>query len=373
MARVGIITYHFVDNYGAALQAWALQKFIVSLGHEAFIIDYRPSYLTTGGHFRLPVDIWSFRANLIVGYLKYLAIKRKLLGDGGKQDRFKLFHKNYLNIASPLYTTNQSLKDNIPQADVYICGSDQIWNASEQYGVDSSYFLDFVPKDKKRVSYAPSFGRAEVQARFKNTTLNLLREIDAISVRELSGVMTIKDLSGRDALWVPDPTLLLNEGYPEAVSPTDQNDHYIFSYTLRSRGLVSIVEQQLESTLGLEVVSPTSLAHTTKGVPGPLEWLGYIKSAKFVITNSYHGTLFSITFKKPFVFVGLLGSKAGFNERTNSLLRGLNLSDRMINVNDKASVESIVQTKIDWGLVDKKLSRWREIAKTYLVKEIGEH
>ena len=371
MAKVGIITYHYVPNYGAAMQAWSLQKHLTNLGHEVFLVDYRPSHLTTGGWFRFPRDRWTCRANLVIAYQKVMALRKMLKGDGGKLSRFECFHREYFNLSDSCYRSNRQLRKNPPQADVYICGSDQIWNASEQFGIDSSYFLDFVPEGIPRVSYAASFGRPKVHPRFESTTAGLIRSMDAISVREQSGVGIVQEMSARDAEWVPDPTLLVNDGYPEAVIPTDQAGDYIFSYTLRSRELVSSIEQHLATSTGLEVISPATLAAAGHGEPGPLEWLGYIKSAKYVITNSYHGTLFSIIFKKPFVFVGLSGAKAGFNERANSLLHGLGLQDRMMDSYDEDRLQAIIQESVDWGRVHQQIEAWRLAATGFLETSIS--
>ena len=373
MAKIGIITYHFVPNYGAAMQAWALQKYLTNLGHEVFLIDYRPSHLTTGGYFHFPCDRWTLRADLVIAYQKVMGLKLWLKGDGGKRMRFEQFHQEHLNLSDRSYRSKRQLRQNPPQADVYICGSDQIWNASEQFGIDSSYFLDFAPKSVKRISYAASFGRPKVHPRFESATADLIRSVDAISVREQSGVGIVKKQSDRDAEWVPDPTLLVNDGYPEAAPPADQAEDYIFSYTLRSRELASNIERQMAAATGLSVVSPITLAASGHGEPGPLEWLGYIKSAKVVITNSYHGTLFSIIFKKPFVFVGLSGAKASFNERAISLLHGLGLQDRMMDSYDEDRLESILSAEIDWDSVGFEIDRWRKQANSYLLDAIEQH
>jgi hypothetical protein len=371
MAKIGIITYHYVPNYGAAMQAWALQKHLTNLGHEVFLIDYRPSHLTTGGYFHFPCDRWTLRANLVIAYQKVMGLKQWLKGDGGKRMRFEQFHQEHLNLSDQSYRSNRQLRQNPPQADVYICGSDQIWNASEQFGIDSSYFLDFVPEGIPRVSYAASFGRPKVHPRFESTTAGLIRSMDAISVREQSGVGIVQEMSARDAEWVPDPTLLVNDGYPEAVFPADQTGDYIFSYTLRSRELVADIERQMAGTTKLEVISPMTLAASGQGEPGPLEWLGYIKAAKYVITNSYHGTLFSIIFRKPFVFVGLSGAKAGFNERANSLLSHLGLEDRMMNSYDEDRLQAIIQGSIDWERVHQQIDAWRSVATGFLETSIS--
>lgn len=366
MARVGIITYHYVPNYGAAMQAWGLQKALEALGHEAFLIDYRPSHLTTGGMFHFPKDAWSRRANLVIAYQKAMALKRLLRGDGGKHAKFEAFHAEHLNIEGSIYKSNKELRLEPPIADAYICGSDQIWNASEQFGIDSSYFLDFVPEGSKRISYAASFGRPEVHPRFYSETGRLVRQLDCISVREQSGVDMVQQLCGRDATWVPDPTLLVTDGYPEAIVPEREEGSYIFSYTLRSRELVSSIEAHAALVSNMEVISPTNLGRAGQGAPSPLEWLGYIKSAKYVITNSYHGTLFSIIFRKPFVFVGLSGAKSGFNERAKSLLNRLGLNDRIMFDFDQVKLEGLLQEPIDWGIVAHELDDWRSTATDFL-------
>lgn len=366
MAKIGIITYHFVSNYGAAMQAWALQKHLQVMGHEAYFIDYRPAHLTTGGAYFFPKDAWTRRANVVITYLKVMSLRKLVLGDGGKQASFEKFHQDYMTFSDRCYHTNRELSRDLPKADAYICGSDQIWNASEQYGIDSTYFLDFVPDGCKRISYAASFGRPEVHPRFYEETARLVDRIDAISVREQSGVDLVQGLCDREATWVPDPTLLVSDGYPEAVSPDEAEGGYIFSYTLRSRELVAEIEAHASALSGLGVVSPSTLNASGRGSPSPLEWLGYIKSAKYVITNSYHGTLFSIIFRKPFVFVGLSGVKSGFNERAKSLLNRLGLNERIMFDCDKAKLETVLNEPINWSGVEIELDTWRKTATDFL-------
>lgn len=359
MARVGILTYHYVPNYGAAMQAWALQKVLQRLGHDVFFIDYRPSHLTTGGKFHLPTEAWRRRANLVIAYQKAMALRSCFLGDGGKKAKFEAFHREHLVLGAECYQTRKQLLRNPPEADVYVCGSDQIWNASEQYGIDPTYFLDFAPSGVRKVAYAPSFGRPEIHPRFSEETLRLVKQFDAISVREESGVALLKDSCPLGATWVPDPTLLLGGDYPEAILP-EQDQGYIFSYTLRSRETVSEVEREMSQRTSLPVISPATLKRDGKGVPGPLEWLGLIKAAKYVITNSYHGTLFSTIFRKPYVFVGLSGAKAGFNERAHSLLGRLGLSQRMLDDGNIERLPEIIDAAVDWERVSLEEDRWRQ-------------
>ncbi len=369
MAKVGIITYHFVPNYGAAMQAWALQQALKQLGHEPFLIDYRPSHLTTGGCFRWPADAWSRHANLVIGYLKIVYLKKALLGDGGKEKKFQEFHARFLNLGPRTYRSVQELRESPPKADAYICGSDQIWNASSQFGVDPAYFLDFGSDQVLKVAYAASFGRPYIDSKFEGETLDLIRRLDAVSLREQSGAQVVQEKCQGETVWVPDPTLLLGGDYPEAVYPEEKED-FIFSYTLRSRKLVADVESAISRRTGLKLISPTTLQEGGCSAPGPLEWLGYIKAARYVITNSYHGTLFSIIFRKPFVFVGLSGAKSSFNERAYSLLGRLGLRDRMIDEGNKDELESTLNRDIPWEGVAKEVATWREEGVEFLARSL---
>ncbi|QQS55448.1 MAG: polysaccharide pyruvyl transferase family protein [Candidatus Competibacteraceae bacterium] len=371
MKKIGIITYHFVTNYGAALQAWALQKFLQSLGHEVFIIDYRPSYLTSGGYFWWPVDAWHCHANLVIAYLKLMTLRQALLGDGGKTTNFAIFHERFLKTKKPIYHSLNELKRKPPEADIFICGSDQIWNASVQFGIDPAYFLDFVPSGIKKISYATSFGRSFIEERFKQETARLIARLDAIAIREQSGVEIVKNLTGKKAIWVPDPTLLVEDGYPEVERPLAVPSDYLFSYTLRSRELVAKVEKRVGQSQKLKIVSPEILKLTKIGAPGPLEWLGYIKAAKFVVTNSYHGTIFSIIFRKPFIFVGLSGHKADFNERALSLLDRLKLSAHVISDFNEEKIDAISKVIPDWDYIYSEVATWRKIARSFLELEVN--
>jgi len=369
--RIASITYHFVPNYGAALQAWALQKCLDGLGLEAFFIDYRPAHLTTGGAFWWPGNRWRLRANLVIAYQKSQAVRQMLRGDGGKRAAFAAFHRQHLRLSEQRYRSAEALRSHPPEADGYVCGSDQIWNSSLQYGIDPSYFLDFETSGKPRVAYAPSFGRAAVAPSAREQTARLAGGLDALSIREESGVKLLQELTGREAFWAPDPTLLPEDGYPEAIRPA-QDKVFLFVYALRSRELVSRTESYVRRRLGLDLVSPETLARAQTGAPGPLEWLGYIKNSHFVITNSYHGTLFSIIFQRPFIFAGLGGSKAGFNERARSLLSRLGLENRMIFSYDENTLSRLADEPIDWNSVHARTTAWRAQAAAFLSSSLVE-
>jgi hypothetical protein len=372
MAKVAIITYHHVHNYGAALQAWALQLAIEQLGHDPYIVDYRPSHLISGGVFLPPFDTWRIRANLVICYLKLKYVKSLFFNNDAVAKKFYNFHRDRLNISGVRYTNLKSLKENPPKADAYVCGSDQIWNASEQFGIDPAYFLTFAPLGAPRFSYATSFGRPYIHDRFKQETLELIKNLSFVSVREESAIELVKNVCASEPQWVPDPTLLMGRALAnhEAIAVPEVSKDYIFSYALRATDTIAEVERHLGVELSLPIVSPEHLRRQMGASPGPLEWLGYIKGASFVVTNSYHGLLFSIIFSRPFLFVGLGGRKSAFNERALSLLNRIGLLGRVIYSSDSSEINSAVASSIPWDAIDADLDEWREKAIDYLQSSI---
>lgn len=368
--NVNILTYHFVENHGAALQAYCLRKVIEDLGHHVRIIDYCPRHLTDGGPFWWSLDRWHRRANLVIAYKRYIHYREMLFGNGGKRGKFEAFHRDFLKLQGRRYHTLRELVEDPPAGDVVICGSDQIWNSSEQFGIDPAYFLGFAPPGQRTASYAASFGRPELDKRYHAKVGELLAHVGSISVREKSGVDIVSNLTGREAAWVLDPTFLVDPGHLESIATVQRTDPYIFSYTLRSRELVAEIEAFSTTALDLPVVSPATLREAGRPAPGPLEWLGHIKGAKFVITNSFHGTVFSILFSKPFIFVGLQGVKSSFNERARSLLKRLGLADRMIASSDPTAICRLLSEPPDWELAHAALEPWRAESLDYLESAI---
>lgn len=365
MGKVGIITYHFVSNYGAAMQSYALQEVLRRLGHDAYLIDYRPSHLTSGGKFFFPRNKRELKMNIIKLLLKLrFSLFSSSLINQTKENKFKQFREEYFSLTEKTYYHKSDLFDEFNDFDFLVCGSDQIWNSSPQKGIDEAYFLDFVPDSNKKVSYAASFGRPFVTEHFKHEVGALIKSFNYISVREDSGVTIVKDLTGLSAKQVLDPTLLLGGQYPQAITSKEKSK-YIFSYTLRSKKLSSKVNDFVSKSTGLRIITVESLKG--KGVAlSPLEWVGYFKGAEKVITNSYHGTVFSIIFRKPFVFVALCGSKSDFNERSRSLLDTLGLSDLILSRYDEESVGRLLKKKYDWDAVHSKINLMREDSEDFL-------
>ena len=368
--QVGILTYHFADNYGAVLQAYALQHALEELGCVASFVDYDPDYVARGGSFVIPINRARLRANLITAYQKYVHLRSCFAGTSPQRMKFREFRDKHLKICETKYKTHKALKKDPPRFDAYVCGSDQIWNPSPQFGVDPAYYLDFGLPETKRISYAASFGKGEVDPEYHAEIAPLLRQMDSISTREESGVRIVREISGQDCQWVPDPTLLVRD-YSGIIASEPTEKDYLMSYVLRDGGYIGDVLKHASEQLGIEVVVPHNPMKRWKDVgrvvyPGPSEWLSLIKSARVVVTNSFHGTVFCILFRKCFISVGLSGQHAKLSERAVSLLGRLGLTDRFISSYDPQEITRLLEQEVNWAQVEDRIEQWREEAKEYL-------
>ena len=372
--RVGVITFHFAHNYGTVMQAYGLIECLRSLGVAANTIDYHPTYVVDGGKFRFPLNKKDIRAVLIIAYQKYAKIKKKIKPDYGLSTKFDNFQKEYLYIENVKYESIENLRDNPPVFDVYISGSDQIWYPSEQYGVDAAYFLDFGDRSIKRLSYASSFGRDFIPEDSHQQIGKLLENFNVISVREKSGVDIVNRLSKLTASWMPDPTILL-DSYEKIIVAPKEYKPYMMSYVLRSGQGVFGIQRYLADRLGLKIVVPYNLMKRWKSIgetiyPGPEEWLGYIRYSNFVVTNSFHGTVFSVLFNKPFITIALSGNKSGLNERAKSLLSSVGLEHRLVSDLSRGTIDKLLEEEIDWSSVNIKLAEMRESGITFIKNQL---
>jgi hypothetical protein len=358
MKTVGILTYHFVNNYGAMLQAASLQKAFSSLGASPFFINYQPDHVEKGLEFRLPFSREAIVANAKTLYLAIQRIRNKE-ADANNRPRFESFAASHLNVQPQVYKSIIDLRCQPPQADLYVCGSDQIWNKSQQFGFDPAYFLGFGPETIPRASYAASFGRAS----FKESDYTLLRDLlepmSFISVREESGCRIVRQATGRDSVCVPDPTILLDDVRCFA-GPVPSHRPYVFVYLLRQGSLARQLQKTVTKELGLGVRTPgdpiDSGNEADKVGVGPAEWIGMIQHADCVLTNSYHGTIVSILLGRPFLTVSLSGRKEAYNERSRHLLAKLGLLDRIIGESEASEVVKKMQEPINWAYVNGKLA-----------------
>lgn len=378
--KIGIATIVKVNNYGAELQAFATQRKLSLLGYDAELIDYRY------------YKIWNFKDSKMSAPLIPMNIKGKvaywfkyrlinaiaecvlpLLKKSVKNRmlRFELFHKKNSKF-SRLYASMDDLYLNPPQYDVYMTGSDQVWNPAASSSIEP-YFLTFAPANKKKISYASSFGVNSVDERIMKKMGEWLCDYTNIAVRENSGIGLAKELSGKDASWVIDPTLLLTkeEWLTVAVDYPHMPQHYVLIYDLAESVAIDKLALKIAKERNIPVYRICKRAYGMKkkaGVinildAGPAEFLSLIANAEYVVANSFHGTAFSVNFRTPFFTV--LSSQKKNNSRIESLLELVKLKNRIFF--DNEIIESIDTTSpIDFEIVHDLLEIQKLESELYL-------
>ncbi|WP_320995988.1 polysaccharide pyruvyl transferase family protein [Bacteroides sp.] len=332
--KIGVVTYwQSKDNYGQYLQCYAMQAYLKKLGHEPFLLRYAPTKP------EIKVEIKSFK-DLILYLPRYYRrkkmqnavnedIKRWTKEGGLIQRNFAEFLKNNIQCSSVF--SREDLLKNPPIAKAYICGSDQIWGSN-----DLTYYLDFVPENTIRVAYAPSMGGiTSLPEDLCKTLQPILKKFSFIGMREKSGVDVCQSLGLKDTVKVIDPTLLLTKyDYDKILTPQKKDKPYAFIYLLGNT-TVCPTEKVMEyvSSKGLEpiyVVSQRRYDGYEKIFATLGEWLGYLSNADLVITNSFHCTVFSLIYNKPFITLALGDKFRRMNNRLEELLSDANLLSQFI-------------------------------------------
>lgn len=334
--KVSILTYHWEDNYGATLQAYATYRAIASLGHEPEFIDLRLPY-----------------APSIVSRLVF-ALKRH---------RFNNFrNKFFKNLTDKTYYSVDELRKDPPESDCYLVGSDQTWNPQIAKKLLPAFFLTFGPEEVKRLSYATSIGLNQWEKSdyiSYDEIRNAIAKFDSLLLRETSALEICHGIFGREARQVVDPVLLFKD-YPELTGDIKPSGEVI-TYKLIDDPEFYDMARDVAASLNLPIRSIGSVRHP-KGFraayPESVErWVRRLASAEYMLTDSFHGTVFSLLYHRPFViYVG----DPNRVTRIKSLLEPTGLSDRILN--HGATTEDMIRianTPIDWEFVDKKLETMR--------------
>lgn len=359
--QIKTITCHDVYNLGASLQAYALAEYLKDCGHDVQIIDYKPAYLSrhyslswvANPKFDRPLVRQAYLLAKLPGRLRARKSLRKQRFDDFRRDLLPLTHRRYESV--------EELRERYPEADLYIAGSDQIWNPVFPNGKDPAFFLEFVPGEKRKISYAASFSVDELEAVDQKRMQPWLERLDAISVREISGVKLLAKM-GLQGVQVMDPVFLLDKERWETLAVRPDTDGYILVYDFDGSDRVREMARQLAERTGKRIVSvfPMGGASEVWFDMGPREFLGAILNADCVLSNSFHATAFSLIFHKEFYVVN---REEKINTRMRDLLEGLSLGERLIScIPDQLSGP-------DWETVQGSLEEMIARSKTFL-KEI---
>lgn len=355
--KIGIVTLCEANNYGGVLQAYALQTYLRGMGHESAI---------------LPVDYAKRRSSP----LKALERPVKAVTEAVKARTFAPFRAKYLAAPGVAACRVDAFLRQPPRFDAYVCGSDQVWNrgACADSELRKYFFLDFGEASARRVSYAASWGAQALEPSVRDGIRACLQKFTALSVREKSGRDIVADL-GLSAQWLPDPTLLLEAGEWGRLAedePRPLGDNVLFQCEYRWTPCVRLSEinRVLVRQFGWNTVIPFSdhpirdAAYTRCLTPS--QWVNGIRRASLVLTNSFHGMVFSIIFRRPFIAVPLAGKYAGMNERLLSLAERLGLQDRLLTDPDPRRIVALAQAPIDWEAVSRRLGLWKSEAHDFL-------
>ncbi|SDB46936.1 Polysaccharide pyruvyl transferase [Pseudobutyrivibrio sp. YE44] len=346
--KIGILTFHRAVNYGAVLQAYALNKSIRDMGHDCDIVDYKCEKIESVVS---PFAGFTNGDNWIKSFIQLIFRVRK-------NKAFNSFIKKYISLSSKEYTP----KDIKQADDVYDCffsGSDQVWNYACTDG-DEAYFLDFVKDSKKKNSYAASFGFEKRPDYDKFDYEELLNDFNGISVREESGKNLVKSFSGKDSEVVVDPTLLLSkEEWEKVVGKRPIAEDYIFVYYIREPKDLLDYANKLSEATGCKVINAKKSVEFFKNC-SPADFLAWIYYSKYFVTNSFHGTVFSILFKKKFAIE--LDNGKSVNNRSKELLELVGITGRDLDMNNIMSVDN----EIDYTVADKTLNEQKKEALDFI-------
>lgn len=367
--KIGTLTFHIAHNYGAMLQAYALPTAVQKLGYDCEVIDYRFRYIDQWSRIEFWTDLYA-RYGLVSGSLRFL--KRAVTGyylPSNMHIRFDAFERKIIPHSTKVYREKSEL--NCMPYDAILFGSDQIWNSALTNGLAEEYIGGFacLPGTRK-IAYAASCGTSDFQPESRAVYEEHLRDFYAISVREREFQETLCTRN-IPAEWVLDPTLLLTaeewlQITPDGI-PITQNK-YLLIYAFDVADTIYDLARNYAKEQGLEIIAiaykKTPAMHGMKVLTncGPLEFLSLFTHAEHIIAASFHGTVFSILFHKPFHCV----PHPKFRERTDSLLQMLNLTDHIVE-----ELTELRDVETDWEKVDHMLDERRECSLSFLKKMLA--
>lgn len=348
MARINLITLHYADNNGSALQAYATCRLLRDLGHQVTVINFQNKSTILGRYKHF--SSWK----LIPRYLNF----------------WRFQHRYMIPMTRRMFEMDTS---KIPSCDYTVVGSDQTWNADFEIVKRGVYYLNFVNDGSQKIALASSFGKAEWEAssEFTAKVKDWLSEFKAISVREKSGVDICRHYFQREATWVLDPTLALGD-FSELLDMQSHVKDEIRCFLFKMGHSLDVIDY-IAAKEQLPVCQlNVGGRETYRTVPfwksSPIEWMEMIRDAKIWVSDSFHGVAFGIVFRKQFI---ALCNDTKKLERIQSLLHLLGLEDRLVySVEDLKSRYEQVMSPIDYDNVYAILKKEQSKFKDFIKKNI---
>lgn len=382
-----ILTQPLHTNYGGLLQAYALQQILKGMGHD--VVTDRLGVVR-----KLP--LWNRALRFLYHAVQFCILKnyryypyRYLFVSFDKESKAKRsisintdrFVNTHIDTIDLLTRSNESVIDAVRQFDAIVVGSDQVWRAT--MSDIPTYFLSFTKAiNVKRIAYAASFGTDDLNEYSKmdmKIASESIKLFDAVSVREKSGVHLCRDYFKMDAVHVLDPTMLLSkDDYLKLIEEEDKpcSENILLTYVLDRTQEKNDIIQRVGEALHLTSCENGAVKYFSNVVesnvseciyPSVSRWVAGFRDAQFVVTDSFHGTVFSIIFNKP--FVAILNSKRG-SSRFISLLSVLGLENRLISTTNDLLEEHL--KPIDYTEVNKILNDWRYLSISFMERHLKE-
>lgn len=370
MKKIGILTINNYNNYGNRLQNYALQEILKSMEFDVkTIVNIIKNKSSNSVKYKLR-KVKYMSTNLI--YKELNTRLNNYLYKKNKTERikaFKKFTREYIEETDYFISDNNIPDDLSQEFDYFITGSDQVWNPNFRHG-STIDFLTFAPRHK-RIAYAPSFGISKIPEEYIDRYKTWLSEMYKLSVREEAGAKIIKELTGRDAVVLVDPTLMLTKEKWLSISKRAKNKpegKYLLTYFLRS--VSKETKQKIKSIATknkLQIVNLADIRDKKTYTADPSEFIDYINSASVFLTDSFHGAVFSILLEVPFIVFNREGSIHSMNSRIDTLLSKFKLESRRANnITDNSQI-----FEIDYSHVPPILEAERKKAYEYLKEALN--
>lgn len=387
--KIGIVTFVRCNNYGAELQAFATQHVLNKMGHNAEVLNLQKDSAPQKGIVKDAIIsrykyYGLFKGTIRVIQLiksKYEAKKKKGYDPEKakiKRERYDDFFMNYIKHSEKRYHVSDLRNANFIPWEVMVTGSDQVWNNRQSAYLDV-FFLEFAKRlGKHTVAYAPSFGFSKLPEGYKDKYSELIKNIDCISVRESQGLEIIKTLTNRPSCQVLDPTLLLDKNeWLDSIGLDNympEVKRYVIIYTITGSTYIYRLAKTIAKRLNAEVINikgDYSKIKKNDGImhildAGPREFVTLLSRALYVITDSFHGTAFSINFNVP--FTTLMNPVSKNNSRSISMLTNLGLEDRCMY--DDGSNRIPEKIEVDFSRANQLLDVMRDNSMKFLSNSI---
>ncbi len=360
--RVEIITLHRITNFGSMLQTFATQTAIEKLGYEAEVLDFVPE----GMSFKRA----NWPKNNVPAWKKFIKLPPLFVVNLMEYHDVNRFLRKYIHLSIKRYKSYRDIINDIPVADAYLSGSDQVWNTQNNNPPEDlkAYYLGFVPEGKKRIAYAGSFGKNTFTLEEETIIKEYVAKYDHISVREDDGLKVLQRFGFDNGVHVLDPTLLLSGDDWKKFASVKKTPKpgYVFVYNLNRNGLIKEVAKAIAKEKRLRIINFADTFDFIKGAKNRLgntseDFVNHIANADYVVTDSFHGTAFSLNLNRQVIVV----KAPRYNSRIESILRvaGL-LESRLIGTVEEGL--RALTTHIDYQEVNPLIEASREKSYDYL-------